>query len=140
VTVVADANLLAALVIPTDYSAAAEERFGSWIDDGVEVCSPALWCFEAASAIRKHARAHDIDPDEAGRLVRALTDLPVRTVAADPDLLLAASEWAARLDQPVIYDGSYLALADRLSADLWTADRRLARAATEAGAGNVKGL
>ena len=38
-TVVADANLLAALVIPTDYSAAAEERFGSWIDDGVEVCS-----------------------------------------------------------------------------------------------------
>ena len=60
VTVVADANLLAALVVPTDHSAAAEARFAAWIDEGSEVYSPALWWYEAASAVRKHVRAREI--------------------------------------------------------------------------------
>lgn len=136
-TVVADANLLAALVVPTECSAAAEARVAAWIDEGSEVYSPALWWYEAASAVRKHVRAREIAEDEAAALVRTLTALPIHTVPPDPDLLAAATDWAARLDQPVIYDASYLALADRLQTDLWTADRRLARRAREAGAENV---
>jgi predicted nucleic acid-binding protein len=42
--------------------------------------------------------------------------------------------WAERIGQMVIYDATYLTVAEQLKAEFWTADRRLANAARKAGA------
>lgn len=42
---------------------------------------------------------------------------------------LAALVWSRRLRRGNAYDSAYLALAEALGAELWTADRRLTNAA-----------
>jgi predicted nucleic acid-binding protein len=51
-------------------------------------------------------------------------DVPVRS----------AFDWSTRLRQKAAYDGFYLAAADQLKAELWTADRSLANNAKQIGA------
>jgi predicted nucleic acid-binding protein len=53
------------------------------------------------------------------------------------DLTRAAYRWSERLGQRRAYDGFYLAAADTLGGELWTADERLANSARRAGVGWV---
>jgi len=46
-------------------------------------------------------------------------------------LLNRAYTWTRRLNRAVAYDSFYLALAERLDCDFWTADRRLVNAASQ---------
>ena len=69
-----------------------------------------------------------------------LDSLPVRSVPTDPDLRRSALSWAERLGQFAAYDSFYVALAERLGCEVWTADRRLANAAAAIGDGLVKSL
>jgi predicted nucleic acid-binding protein len=43
----------------------------------------------------------------------------------DEALLKRGYELAAELNRPTAYDSQYLALAERLSCDFWTADERI---------------
>jgi len=45
----------------------------------------------------------------------------------------SAFDWAERLNQARAYDALYLALAESLPAELWTADRRLVDRARQIG-------
>src|SRR5438477_244782 len=58
----------------------------------------------------------------------------VETIPMDAPLCQAAFEWAGRLNQVRAYDGFYLALAEQLKAEFWTADKRLANAVQQIGA------
>jgi predicted nucleic acid-binding protein len=37
-------------------------------------------------------------------------------------------DWAERIQQTVAYDSAFLAVAESIQAELWTADKRLAKA------------
>jgi predicted nucleic acid-binding protein len=54
-------------------------------------------------------------------------------MAPEWNTALRVLEWTERLGQPVAYDAVYVELADRMQAELWTADRRLAVAARSVG-------
>jgi predicted nucleic acid-binding protein len=54
-------------------------------------------------------------------------------VEPDGDLLKNSLVWAEKIPQAVAYDAQYLALAESLKADLWTADRRLFNSVQQAG-------
>ena len=45
-------------------------------------------------------------------------------IPASVDLDRLAMDWAERLNQTVAYDTQYLALAEQLGAEFWSADRR----------------
>ena len=60
--------------------------------------------------------------------LRAALSLPIR-VHNEADLLLRALELARQLSLPAAYDAHYLALAEWLGGEYWTADGRLFRAA-----------
>jgi len=60
--------------------------------------------------------------------------------ACDISMSRAALTWAARLGQSKAYDGFYLALAERLGADLWTADERLLNRMRQLGVAWVRWL
>ena len=63
---------------------------------------------------------------EAEAHLETLMRLGVQLVPPTLELDRLALRWAERLGQTVVYDVHYLALAEALGCDFWTADRRLA--------------
>jgi predicted nucleic acid-binding protein len=75
-----------------------------------------------------------IAAERAREAVEDLFALEIETAPLDAPLSRSALAWAERLGQSRAYDGFYLALAEGLGAEVWTADRRLANGAQKVGA------
>jgi predicted nucleic acid-binding protein len=138
IAVVVDANVTMATVLELPYAAKAVALFQELA--GAEISVPMLWEYETASTLRKAVLMGRLTTSEAEDVLGRLLRLPHHRVAPDAMLHNAALRWAERIGQPVAYDAQYLALAERLGAAFWTADRRLAARAREAGAEWVHGL
>ena len=69
-------------------------------------------------------------PSSVRLALQAALSLPLH-LHQDAGLHRRALDLAERFDLPAAYDGHYLALAERLDAEFWTADRRLAQAVQE---------
>ena len=83
---------------------------------------------EVANALAVSSRGRKIRVAKAREVLRAVIALPVRTV---PLKLLSTPALERALAQRIsVYDACYLELAEAAGATLVTADRRLARAAT----------
>jgi predicted nucleic acid-binding protein len=123
--VVVDANLAVALIIPLAYSKAAAEKWRSWVSEGTGLFAPFLWEYEVVSALRKAIVAGLIGQDETENALRRLVTLGIEEISPDIHLHRSALRWSERIGQPVAYDGHYLALAESLQAEFWTADKRL---------------
>lgn len=65
----------------------------------------------------------DLDEESARAARDRLLAMPIR-LPAPAGLLQRAWDLARRYERPQVYDSFYLALADMLDVDLWTADRR----------------
>jgi predicted nucleic acid-binding protein len=89
-------------------------------------CAPRLWMSETTSAIRFLLSQKEITSDEADQALRTIHALRVEIVNEDEELCLRALELAGKLGQFKSYDAIYLALAEKLVVDFWTADERLA--------------
>lgn len=126
-TIVVDSNVLVALVIPLDYSEHAAEKMDGWLTVDADLVSPALWSYEAVSALRKYVASGKLTGEEAEDAVFDLLDLGIRDVMATGELHHKALIWAERLNDFVAYDPAYLALAETLGVAFWTADSKLVR-------------
>jgi predicted nucleic acid-binding protein len=131
--VVVDANVLVALAIPTDYSTAATQKVRQWMSEEAELFAPALWSYEAVSAIRKYVAAQQLSHEAALGAVSRIVELGIREARPTLQLLHRALDWADRLQALVAYDAAYVALAEQLAAEFWTADRRLVNRAKAVG-------
>ena len=123
--IVVDANLSVALIIPLPYSEAAANKWLAWETDRVSLFAPYLWEYEVVSAFRKAILAGLINRDETEKALQRLLILGVEMMPPDIELHRSALLWSEHIGQPVAYDSQYLALAEALQADLWTADKRL---------------
>ena len=126
---VVDANLCVALVLATPYSPQAQRLWNRWDDAAADVFAPDLWAYEVTSALRKAMSLTGLPLSEAETGLEALTHLGVQLVPPTLELNRLALRWAERLGHSVEYDAHYLALAELLGCDFWTADRPLATAA-----------
>jgi predicted nucleic acid-binding protein len=123
--IVIDANLCIALTIPLAYSEAAAKQWLFWEMNRFEIHAPLLWEYEIVSALRKAIVVGLISKKEAESALRRLLALGVERSTPDPNLHGLALQWAERAKQTVAYDSQYLAQAEALQADFWTADKRL---------------
>ena len=126
---VVDANLAVALVLPTPCSAEAHGLWERWSVEATDVFAPDLWAYEVTSALRKAVSITGMPCWEAEAHLETLVRLGVQLVPPTFELDRLALRWADRLGQAVAYDAHYLALAETLGCDFWTADRRLADSA-----------
>jgi predicted nucleic acid-binding protein len=92
-----------------------------------------LWLAEAVSAIRRSVHLQVISLEEGLLAIDDLLALDIETIPLDAQLCRSAFDWANRLGQSRAYDGFYMALSERLKAELWTADERLANTAQQVG-------
>ena len=137
--VVLDANLaLYALNSSALQQEAVLALFARWREEGRALTAPSLWRLEVASGLRKNASLGFLSAAEAEALLDLFLSWNVRIYPSDADLVLRAFSWAERIGERVIYDSVYLALAERIGGEFWTADARFARRARQAGVDFVK--
>ena len=87
--------------------------------------APVLWAYETTLAITKTVHFGQITVAEGRLVLEQLNVLGVRLFAPDADQNRAAFDWTLRLKRASVYDSYYLALAQGLECDFWTADGRL---------------
>lgn len=98
-----------------------------------DLVAPVLLEYEIAAILRKAVVAQWLTTDLALEAVGEILALNVRCVAPTAYLHQRALRWAYRLGHSKAYDAHYLALAEQEGIELWTADRRLADGAQQAG-------
>lgn len=119
-----DANIVLKLVLPEEDSHLARALWRHWMSSGSVVVAPSIYAYEGPSIVRKWVHRGWLTEEEGEEAYRNVLAQPV-TVLEPEGLLRRAWEYAHRFDQPQVYDSTYLALADLLGCEFWTADERL---------------
>ncbi|MFH0802346.1 MAG: type II toxin-antitoxin system VapC family toxin [bacterium] len=133
--IVVDANLAAKAIIPVAREEFAVDLFLRWGEEERALYAPNWWLAEITTVIRQYVYHNLLDPSAEGQAIDRIFLLDVELVPIDRGLCLSALNWAARIGQSKAYDSFYLALAEQLNAEFWTADKKLVTAARAAGAG-----
>lgn len=134
-SVVIDANLAIYSVLKTPYSPVAIRVMNQLAHRGSLPSAPGLWWYEVTSVIHRYRFSGLITDEIAYTALDLLTiELGVQKVNVP---VRNAFDWATRLRQKAAYDGFYVAAAEQLGTELWTADQSLFNNARQVGAGWV---
>jgi predicted nucleic acid-binding protein len=118
-----DANLVVRTVTGASGTIIAE-LWRRWHDNAYHIVAPTLIRFEIANALHRLHRVGELSATDCTDALRAALAFPIE-LHADDDLHVRAVELAAAHNLAAAYDAHYLALAERLGIDCWTADERL---------------
>lgn len=124
-TLITDANLLLAIVIPLQYSDTARQKMAAWKQAGEIILAPSLWEYEVTSSLRRVMTYGWLDSEQAAGTLHRLMQLNVQSVPPTEVLHQKALEWAECLGQARAYDAQYMALAEQIGVEFWTAAERL---------------
>lgn len=122
---VIDASATLGLFLRLPYSESVDHRMQAWEAEQARLVVPTLWEYECLIGLRRAGTLKLIPSQEAGQMIEDLLALEFQRVAPTLELHRAALLWAERIGQSKVYDAQYLALAESLSAEFWTADQRL---------------
>ena len=128
--VVVDASIVVKLLVDEPNTQQAEDLAQSWRLGGVRVVAPYFMPVEVTNALYRKATRQLISMEEAARLAANLWELGVQ-FRQSQQLHVRAIGLAAELRQNAVYDAHYLALAEALDCELWTADQRFFQAAAD---------
>lgn len=121
---VVDASFLIKLCSPEPLTDVAQAVRDGWAKSGVVRRAPSLIDYEIVSALNKKRFMGFIDAAEAEEALAIAFEEPIETIDTN-DLHLSALKIAQRLDLRSTYDAHYLAVAQQLDCEFWTADERL---------------
>ncbi len=127
--VVVDASLAFKWLVRESQSEEALALLRSWHRQGVRPAAPHLMPFEVANALHKRVLRGELTTDDAADLIGRLLTSRLE-LHETPALHGRALQLASELEQGAAYDAHYLALAESLDCELWTADERFFRAAS----------
>ena len=138
--IVVDASLVFKWFVEEEDSHRAVALLGDWLNRGVRLAAPYFMVAEVVNAFHQRLRQGQMSADDAEAKVEDMLSPRLGIeLHAPPGLYARALSVASRLQQSAVYDSIYLALAEGLGGELWTADERFFRAA-RAEFGNVRWL
>ena len=138
--IVVDASLAFKWMVEEEDSEKAEAILAEWRKRGVRLAAPYFMVAELANAIHRKVIDETLSLAEAEALMDDLLSPELQLeLHAPAGLHQRGMQLASQLRQPAVYDSVYLALAEVLNGELWTADRNFHRAAS-AEFGNVRWL
>ena len=126
-SVVVDASLAVKWLVEEEDSGKAHAVLQSWVAQGVTRIAPYLMPFEVANALHRRVIRGELNVDTSSRLIARLLESHIE-LHQPPGLHARALQIASELKQGAAYDAHYLALAESVDCELWTADERFYRA------------
>ena len=125
--VVVDASLAMKWVVRGEGSAEAMALLHTWDREDRGLAAPYLLPLEVTNALHRRVVQGELTvPGAAGLIERLSSRIELHEPAR---VHRRALELASELGQGAVYDSHYLALAESLGCELWTADERFYRAA-----------
>ena len=131
--VVVDASLAFKWLIEEVDSDKADSLVEVWNDWGIQTVAPYFMSAEVTNILLQRMKRGEISLDEGLRLIEKLLSSGIE-LHNPPDIHRRALELASELGQGAAYDSHYLALAESLDCEMWTADERFYRVASPASA------
>ena len=125
--VVVDASLAFKWLVSEEHSEQARAISRSWANAGIQAAAPYLMPVEVTNALHRRVGRGELTVEDAVRLLKHLLASGIE-LRDEPALQVRALQLASQLRQGAVYDAHYLALAEILSCDFWTADERFYRA------------
>lgn len=123
--IVIDANVTLGLFLNLPYSRQVDKKISEWHAEESKLFVPVLWEYECITGVRRARSINIISDPEVTQIVNGLFALELQRIQPTQELHLSALLWADRIGQSKAYDSHYLAAAESLSAEFWTADQRL---------------
>jgi predicted nucleic acid-binding protein len=114
-----------ALVLDEPHTKTVADLLDRWVGEGTELHAPLLAQYEVASGLTRQRARDELSREESDEALAIIAALGV-TFDLTPDNARAV-EIAVGLQRHSAYDAAYLALAERLGAEVWTLDGPLAR-------------
>ena len=127
--VVVDASVAVKWLLKEDRSDEARSLAQLWESRGVRMAAPYFMPAEVSNALHRRVILNEMSAEEAVVLIEVLLASGVE-LHSPPGLYTRALELASMLGQGAVYDSNYLALAQVLGCEYWTADRRFYRGAS----------
>ena len=127
--VVVDASLAVKWLVPEEHSDKADALGRLWARQGTRRAAPHFMPVEVANALHRRVVRAELSVHDGVRLIEGLLSSGLELYET-PNLHGRALELASRLNQGAVYDALYLALAETLNCELWTADERFYHAAS----------
>lgn len=125
--VVVDASLAVKWLVDEDHSDRADALLQAWSREGIRLAAPSILPAEVTNALHRRIVRGELTVEVATGLTERLS-ARVELYEA-PGLHARALRLASELGQGAAYDSHYLALAEALECEYWTADDRFWRAA-----------
>ncbi|WP_414623644.1 type II toxin-antitoxin system VapC family toxin [Calothrix sp. CCY 0018] len=123
-TVCVDASLIVRFLTDGSPDSVYQQKWDEWETQEYTIVAPTLLVYEICNAFHRAVIAQQITSNEGEELLKRAVNLGVRFYG-DAQLHQQAFKIAQRYSLPATYDAHYLALAERLSIELWTTDKRL---------------
>ena len=133
---VVDASLAVKWLVSEVHSDKAFALAHTWASRATQPVAPHLMPVEVANALHRRVLRQEATRETAIRLMESLLASGIE-LRETRDLHRRALVLAGRLRQNAVYDAHYLALAEALHCELWTADEKFYRAAAPT-MGNVR--
>lgn len=132
-----DANIVVRLVLFADDKIQA--LWKNWVLDEGRFVAPSLLHYEVVNSLHQYQKHGLISSETLEHALEVALALPVDLVE-DEQIHRRALLLAARYGLPAAYDAHYLALAEWMDIELWTADSRLVNALKPFKLNWVKGI
>ena len=123
-----DAGIAFKLIAPHTQQRRYIELVTGWQKAGFQLCAPTLWAYEITSTFTKMVHFSQLSPNVGRDGLQLAYQLGVQLFAPDEQQAQKAFAWTQRLQRAAAYDSFYLALAESLNCEFWTADKRLVNA------------
>ena len=121
-----DACLAVKWLVSEVDSTRAGQLLIEWARNGVPIAAPVMILTEVSNVLHKKVRSQDVSINDVSRLLEQLSGLLLFDYS---EMHVRAIELASILGEQDAYDCHYLALAEHLDCEFWTADRAFYNAA-----------
>lgn len=123
--VVVDCSVYLAALLPNEpHIVQANQLLGIWGKQGFLSATPILLRYEIISTTRRNVFKGRITEQRGQEIIQTVLSRPMR-VFSSMRLMQRAYQVAREHNLPTAYDAQYLAVAEHLGCEFWTADEKL---------------
>lgn len=114
----------ASVIVRHVTSKTVTDLWESWMQADARIVAPSLLYYEVTNGLYRYQKAGILPSEAVEKALTAALMLPIELVS-NSDLHVRAKNLAVKFNLPATYDAHYLALAEWMGIELWTADTKL---------------